>query len=168
MYQRPASVGALDTIEPPSSAHRRTRGRSLRVDQLRGLRPRRRRRDRRNPDRQSHRTSAEIKHVFAQTAAPSPAGAVSWQFDRNGQHRSEGRSTRTNSSSGSWTPGRELRSQRRELHGHHRTAGLGSVRDAPRRLRRQVLSAELTLVPQNSIPVDSNPSEEDSSPDGRH
>ena len=57
----------------------------VRDDRLRGLRPRRRRRDRRGAHRQQNRTASDVRHTFAKNGGNLGAtGAVAWQFERRG------------------------------------------------------------------------------------
>jgi transcriptional/translational regulatory protein YebC/TACO1 len=104
-----------------------------------------------------NRTSAEIKHVFARNGGTiAEPGAVSWQFDRKGVIEVQGPLDEDQLLE--WVM--EAGGENFEENGENFTVTtepqeLGSVRDALDRLGAKVLSAELTLVPQNSIPVDS-------------
>ena len=104
-----------------------------------------------------NRTSAEIKHVFARNGGTiAEPGAVSWQFDRKGIIEVKGPIDEDQLLE--WVM--EAGGENFEANGANFTVttepqDLGSVRDALDGYGAKVLSAELTLVPQNSIPVDS-------------
>ena len=104
-----------------------------------------------------NRTSAEIKHVFARNGGTiAEPGAVSWQFDRKGIIEVKGPVDEDQLLEWVMDAGGE----NFEASGVNFTVttepqDLGSVRDALDGYGAKVLSAELTLVPQNSIPVDS-------------
>ena len=104
-----------------------------------------------------NRTSAEIKHVFARNGGTiAEPGAVSWQFDRKGIIEVKGPIDEDQLLEWVMDAGGE----NFEASGVNFTVttepqDLGSVRDALDGYGAKVLSAELTLVPQNSIPVDS-------------
>src|SRR5579863_7749117 len=104
-----------------------------------------------------NRTSAEIKHVFARNGGTiAEPGAVSWQFDRKGLIELKGPIDEDQLLE--WVM--EAGGENFEANGANFTVTtepheLGSVRDALEKSGATVLSAELTLVPQNSIPVDS-------------
>jgi YebC/PmpR family DNA-binding regulatory protein len=104
-----------------------------------------------------NRTSAEIKHVFARNGGTiAEPGAVSWQFDRKGIIEVKGPLDEDQLLEWVMDAGGE----NFEANGANFTVttephDLGSVRDALDGFGAKVLSAELTLVPQNSIPVDS-------------
>jgi YebC/PmpR family DNA-binding regulatory protein len=104
-----------------------------------------------------NRTSAEIKHVFARNGGTiAEPGAVSWQFDRKGTIEAQGPVDEDQLLE--WVM--EAGGENFEANGDNFTIttephDLGSVRDALEGFGVKVLSAELTLVPQNSIPVDS-------------
>jgi YebC/PmpR family DNA-binding regulatory protein len=104
-----------------------------------------------------NRTSAEIKHVFARNGGTiAEPGAVSWQFDRKGIIEVKGPIDEDQLLE--WVM--EAGGENFEANGTNFTVttepqDLGSVRDALDGYGAKVLSAELTLVPQNSIPVES-------------
>lgn len=102
-----------------------------------------------------NRTSAEIKHLFAKNGGSiAEPGAVSWQFDRKGVIEVAGPIDED-----------QLLEWVLEAGGENFTANaenylittdpteVGSVRDALEGFGVKVLSAELTLVAQNSIEV---------------
>jgi YebC/PmpR family DNA-binding regulatory protein len=104
-----------------------------------------------------NRTSAEIKHVFARNGGTiAEPGAVSWQFDRKGIVEVQGPLDEDQLLE--WVM--EAGGENFEANGDNFTVttephDLGSVRDALEGFGVKVLSAELTLVAQNSIPVES-------------
>lgn len=104
-----------------------------------------------------NRTSAEIKHVFSRNGGSiAEPGAVAWQFDRKGIIEVKGPIDEDQLLEWVMDAGGE----NFEASGVNFTVttepqDLGSVRDALDGYGAKVLSAELTLVPQNSIPVDS-------------
>ena len=104
-----------------------------------------------------NRTSAEIKHVFARNGgAIAEPGAVSWQFDRKGLIEVQGPLDEDQLLE--WVM--EAGGENFEANGVNyiittEPHDVGAVRDALEEHGVKVLSAELTLVPQNSIPVDS-------------
>ncbi|MFI5035826.1 MAG: YebC/PmpR family DNA-binding transcriptional regulator [Acidimicrobiales bacterium] len=102
-----------------------------------------------------NRTSAEIKHLFARHGGSiAEPGSVAWQFDRKGVIELRGPVDEDT-----------LLEQVLEAGGENFEAegdnvlvttephDLGAVRDALERAGLTVLSAELTLVPQNLIPI---------------
>jgi YebC/PmpR family DNA-binding regulatory protein len=104
-----------------------------------------------------NRTSAEIKHLFAKNGGTiAEPGAVAWQFDRKGVLEVEGPIDEDQLLEWVMDAGAENFSENgdnylitTEPH------DVGSVRDALEGYGVKVLSAELTLVPQNSIPIES-------------
>jgi len=104
-----------------------------------------------------NRTSAEIKHVFARNGGTiAEPGAVSWQFDRKGVIEVVGPIDEDQLLEWVMDAGGE----NFEANGANFTVttephDVGKVRDALEGNGAKVLSAELTLVPQNLIPVDS-------------
>jgi YebC/PmpR family DNA-binding regulatory protein len=104
-----------------------------------------------------NRTSAEIKHVFARNGGTiAEPGAVSWQFDRKGLIEVKGPLDEDQLLEWVMDAGGE----NFEANGDNFTVttephDVGAVRDALEGYGAKVLSMELTLIPQNSIPVDS-------------
>jgi YebC/PmpR family DNA-binding regulatory protein len=104
-----------------------------------------------------NRTSAEIKHVFARNGGTiAEPGAVSWQFDRKGLIEVKGPLDEDQLLEWVMDAGGE----NFEANGENFTVttephDVGAVRDALEGFGATVLSMELTLIPQNSIPVDS-------------
>ncbi len=104
-----------------------------------------------------NRTSAEIKHVFARNGGTiAEPGAVSWQFDRKGLIEVKGPLDEDQVLEWVMDAGAE----NFEANGENFTVttephDVGAVRDALEGFGAKVLSMELTLVPQNLIPVDS-------------
>jgi YebC/PmpR family DNA-binding regulatory protein len=104
-----------------------------------------------------NRTSAEIKHVFARNGGTiAEPGAVSWQFDRKGLIEVKGPLDEDQLLEWVMDAGGE----NFEANGENFTVttephDVGAVRDALEGYGAKVLSMELTLIPQNSIPVDS-------------
>ena len=104
-----------------------------------------------------NRTSAEIKHVFAKNGGSiAEPGAVSWQFDRKGLIEVAGPLDEDQLLEWVMDAGGENFDQQGEnfvvtTEPHD----VGAVRDALEGYGAKVLSMELTLIPQNSIPVDS-------------
>ena len=102
-----------------------------------------------------NRTSAEIKHVFGrQGGAIAEPGAVAWQFDRKGLLEVQGPLDEDQLLE--WIM--EAGAENYEANGANYTVttephDLGSVRDALETHSLKVTSAELTLVPQNVVPV---------------
>ena len=102
-----------------------------------------------------NRTSAEIKHLFSKMGGSiAEPGAVSWQFDRKGVIEVQGPVDED-----------QMLEWVLEAGGENFTAGpegvtvvtepqdLARVRDALEGFGVKVLSADLTLVPQNTVPV---------------
>jgi YebC/PmpR family DNA-binding regulatory protein len=104
-----------------------------------------------------NRTSAEIKHVFARNGGTiAEPGAVSWQFDRKGIIEVKGPLDEDQLLEWVMDAGGE----NFEANGENFTVttephDVGAVRNALEGFGAKVLSMELTLVPQNLIPVDS-------------
>ena len=104
-----------------------------------------------------NRTSAEIKHLFSRNGGTiAEPGAVSWQFDRKGVI--EVRGPIDEDQLLEWVM--EAGGENFEANGDNYSVttephDLAAVRDALETLGATVLSAELTLVPQNSIPIES-------------
>jgi YebC/PmpR family DNA-binding regulatory protein len=104
-----------------------------------------------------NRTSAEIKHVFARNGGTiAEPGAVSWQFDRKGLIEVKGPIDEDQLLEWVMDAGGE----NFEANGDNFTVttephDVGAVRDALEGYGAKILSMELTLIPQNSIPVDS-------------
>jgi YebC/PmpR family DNA-binding regulatory protein len=102
-----------------------------------------------------NRTSSEIKHLFGRNGgAIAEPGAVSWQFERKGVLEVAGPLDEDQLLE--WIM--EAGAENYEANGPNYTVttephALGSVRDALEAQRLKVLSAELTLVAQNTIPV---------------
>jgi YebC/PmpR family DNA-binding regulatory protein len=102
-----------------------------------------------------NRTSAEIKHLFAKNGGTvAEPGAVSWQFDRKGQVEVAGPVDEDQLLE--WVM--EAGAENYEANGDAYTVttepqDLGRVRDALEAHGLRVRSADLTLVPQNTIPV---------------
>jgi YebC/PmpR family DNA-binding regulatory protein len=102
-----------------------------------------------------NRTSSEIKHLFGRNGgAIAEPGAVSWQFERKGVLEVAGPLDEDQLLE--WIM--EAGAENYEANGPNYTVttephSLGSVRDALEQQRLKVLSAELTLVAQNTIPV---------------
>jgi YebC/PmpR family DNA-binding regulatory protein len=103
-----------------------------------------------------NRTSAEIKHVFARNGGTiAEPGAVSWQFDRKGVIEVKGPVDEDQLLE--WVM--EAGGENFEENGADYTVttephDVGKVRDALEAFGAKVLSAELTLVAQNTIPVE--------------
>jgi YebC/PmpR family DNA-binding regulatory protein len=103
-----------------------------------------------------NRTSAEIKHVFAKNGGSiAEPGAVSWQFDRKGLIEVAGPLDEDQLLEWVMDAGGENFDQQGEnfvvtTEPHD----VGAVRDALETHGAKVLSADLTLVPQNLIEVD--------------
>ena len=103
-----------------------------------------------------NRTSAEIKHLFAKNGGTiAEPGAVSWQFDRKGILEVQGPIDEDQLLEWVMEAGAENFTENgdnylitTEPH------DVGSVRDALEGYGVKVLSAELTLVPQNTIPIE--------------
>jgi YebC/PmpR family DNA-binding regulatory protein len=104
-----------------------------------------------------NRTSAEIKHLFSKNnGAIAEPGAVSWQFDRKGLLEVEGPLNEDELLE--WVM--EAGGENYEPNGTNYSVTtepteVGTVRDALESHGVKVLSADLTLVPQNVVPVES-------------
>jgi YebC/PmpR family DNA-binding regulatory protein len=102
-----------------------------------------------------NRTSAEVKHLFAKNGgAIAEPGAVSWQFDRKGILEVEGPIDEDQLLE--WIM--EAGAENYEAHAKNfmvttEPHDVAVVRDALEAQGLKVLSADLTLVPQNSILV---------------
>ena len=102
-----------------------------------------------------NRTSAEIKHVFGrQGGAVAEPGAVAWQFELKGLLEVQGPLDEDQLLE--WIM--EAGAENYEANGANYTVttephDLGSVRDDLEKHGLKVTSAELTLVPQNVVPV---------------
>jgi len=102
-----------------------------------------------------NRTSAEIKHLFGKNGGTiAEPGAVSWQFDRKGVVEVQGPLDEDELLE--WVM--EAGGENYEANGANYTVttephDVGAVRNELERHGLKVLSAELTLVPQNTIPV---------------
>ncbi|MGH3733652.1 MAG: YebC/PmpR family DNA-binding transcriptional regulator [Acidimicrobiales bacterium] len=102
-----------------------------------------------------NRTSAEIKHLFGKNGgAIAEPGAVSWQFDRKGVVEVEGPIDEDQLLE--WIM--EVGAENYEANDRSYTVitephDVGSVRDALEKHGLKVLSADLTLVPQNTVPI---------------
>ena len=102
-----------------------------------------------------NRTSAEIKHLFSKFGGSiAEPGAVSWQFDRKGTIEVQGPIDEDQLLEWVLEAGGENFSSS----GDHVVVttephDLGKVRDALEAFKVKVLSAELTLVPQNVIEI---------------
>jgi len=102
-----------------------------------------------------NRTSAEIKHVFGKNGgAIAEPGAVSWQFDRKGIIDVEGPLDEDQLLE--WVM--EAGAENYEANGANYSVttephDLALVRDALEKQGLKVTSADLTLVPQNTIPI---------------
>ena len=99
--------------------------------------------------------NAEVKHLFGKNGgAIAEPGAVSWQFDRKGIVEVEGPVDEDQLLE--WIM--EAGAENYEANGKNYTVttephDVGSVRDALEKQGLKVLSADLTLVAQNTIPV---------------
>jgi YebC/PmpR family DNA-binding regulatory protein len=102
-----------------------------------------------------NRTSAEIKHLFAKNGGTiAEPGAVSWQFDRKGLLEVEGPIDEDQLLEWVMEAGAEnFEAQGKNFIITTEPHEVGKVRDALEAFGVKVLSAELTLVPQNSIEV---------------
>jgi YebC/PmpR family DNA-binding regulatory protein len=102
-----------------------------------------------------NRTSAEIKHLFGKNGGTiAEPGAVSWQFDRKGVVEVEGPVDEDQLLE--WIM--EAGAENYEANGKNYTVttephDVGAVRNELESHGLKVLSADLTLVPQNTIPV---------------
>jgi len=103
-----------------------------------------------------NRTSAEIKHVFAKNGGSiAEPGAVSWQFDRKGLIEVAGPLDEDQLLEWVMDAGGEnFDAQGDNFVVTTEPHDVGSVRDALETHGAKVLSADLTLVPQNLIEVD--------------
>jgi YebC/PmpR family DNA-binding regulatory protein len=102
-----------------------------------------------------NRTSAEIKSTFSKNGGSiAEPGAVSWQFDRKGLIEVPG--SLSEDQLLEWvleSGGENLSSNGDNYAITTDPTELGMVRDALEALGVKVLNAELTLVPQNVIPI---------------
>jgi YebC/PmpR family DNA-binding regulatory protein len=102
-----------------------------------------------------NRTSAEVKHLLSKNGgAIAEPGAVSWQFDRKGIVEVQGPVDEDQLLE--WIM--EVGAENYEANGKNYTVttephDVASVRDALEKHGLKVLSADLTLVPQNTIPI---------------
>jgi YebC/PmpR family DNA-binding regulatory protein len=102
-----------------------------------------------------NRTSAEVKHLLSKNGgAIAEPGAVSWQFDRKGIVEVQGPVDEDQLLE--WIM--EVGAENYESNGKNYTVttephDVASVRDALEKHGLKVLSADLTLVPQNTIPI---------------
>ncbi|MGC2169541.1 MAG: YebC/PmpR family DNA-binding transcriptional regulator [Acidimicrobiales bacterium] len=102
-----------------------------------------------------NRTSAEIKHLFGKNGGTiAEPGAVSWQFDRKGIVEVQGPVDEDELLE--WIM--EAGAENYEANGKNYTVttephDVGAVRNELEGHGLKVLSADLTLVPQNTIPV---------------
>jgi YebC/PmpR family DNA-binding regulatory protein len=102
-----------------------------------------------------NRTSSELKHLFGRNGgAIAEPGAVSWQFERKGVLEVQGPLDEDQLLE--WIM--EAGAENYEANGTNYTVttephALASVRGALETQRLKVLSAELTLVAQNTVPV---------------
>jgi YebC/PmpR family DNA-binding regulatory protein len=103
-----------------------------------------------------NRTSAEIKHVFSKNGGTiAEPGAVSWQFDRKGLLEVQGPLDEDQLLE--WVldaGGENFDAQGQNFVVTTEPHDVGIVRDALESHGIKVLSADLTLVPQNVIEVD--------------
>jgi YebC/PmpR family DNA-binding regulatory protein len=103
-----------------------------------------------------NRTSAEIKHVFSKNGGTiAEPGAVSWQFDRKGLLEVQGPLDEDQLLE--WVldaGGENFDAQGQNFVVTTEPHDVGIVRDALESHGVKVLSADLTLVPQNVIEVD--------------
>jgi YebC/PmpR family DNA-binding regulatory protein len=102
-----------------------------------------------------NRTSAEIKHLFAKNGGTiAEPGAVSWQFDRKGILEIEGPIDEDQLLEWVMEAGAEnFEPQGKNFIVTTEPHEVGKVRDSLEASGVKVLSAELTLVPQNAIEV---------------
>ncbi len=102
-----------------------------------------------------NRTSAEIRHVFGKNGGTiAEPGAVSWQFDRKGVIDVQGPVDEDQLLE--WVM--EAGAENYEANGKNYSVttephDLALVRDALEKQGLKVTSADLTLVPQNTIPI---------------
>jgi YebC/PmpR family DNA-binding regulatory protein len=103
-----------------------------------------------------NRTSAEIKHVLSKNGGNiAEPGAVSWQFDRKGVIEVKGPLDEDQLLEWVLEAGAEnFAAQGDNFIVTTDSTDVGTVRDALEGFGLRILSAELTLVPQNVIPVD--------------
>ena len=103
-----------------------------------------------------NRTSAEIKHLLSKNGGNiAEPGAVSWQFDRKGLLEVKGPLDEDQLLEWVLEAGAEnFSAQGENFVVTTDPTQLGAVRDALEGFGLVVLSADLTLVPQNLIPVD--------------
>jgi len=103
-----------------------------------------------------NRTSAEIKHLLSKNGGNiAEPGAVSWQFDRKGLIEVKGPLDEDQLLE--WVleaGGENFSAQGENFVITTEPTDVGTVRDALEGYGLNVLSADLTLVPQNLIPVD--------------
>ena len=106
-----------------------------------------------------NRTSAEIKHLFAKNGGTiAEPGAVSWQFDRKGILEIEGPIDEDQLLEWVMEAGAEnFEPQGKNFIVTTEAHEVAKVRDALEGVGVKVLSAELTLVAQNSIEVTDEP-----------
>ena len=101
-----------------------------------------------------NRTSAEVKHLFAHNGGSiAEPGAVSWQFDRKGVIEIQGPIDEDQLLEWVLESGAENFSTGDTISVTTEPQDLGRVRDALEAEGATVLSAELTLVPQNVVEV---------------
>ena len=103
-----------------------------------------------------NRTSAEIKHLLSKNGGNiAEPGAVSWQFDRKGILEIKGPVDEDQLLEWVLEAGAEnFSAQGENFVVTTEPTEVGAVRDALEGFGLKVLSADLTLVPQNLIPVD--------------
>ena len=103
-----------------------------------------------------NRTSAEIKHVFSRNGVSiAEPGAVAWQFDRKGIIEVKGPVDEDQLLEWVMEAGGENFTQQGDNYVvTTEPHDLAAVREALEKFGAKVLSAELTLVPQNVIEVD--------------
>lgn len=102
-----------------------------------------------------NRTSAEVKHLFSKNGGSiAEPGAVSWQFDRKGIIEVAGPLDEDQLLEWIVDAGADSYSAAGEnFHIITEPHDVGAVRDALEAHGVKVLSADLTLVPQNTIPI---------------
>lgn len=102
-----------------------------------------------------NRTSAEVKHLFSKNGGSiAEPGAVSWQFDRKGIIEVAGPLDEDQLLEWIVDAGADSYSGAGEnFHIITEPHDVGAVRDALEAHGVKVLSADLTLVPQNTIPI---------------
>ena len=103
-----------------------------------------------------NRTSAEIRHVLSKNGGNiAEPGAVSWQFDRKGVIEVKGPLDEDQLLEWVLEAGAEnFAAQGDNFIVTTDSTDVGTVRDALEGFGLSILSAELTLVPQNVIPVE--------------